>query len=68
MITFTFGTVALANAYVSFATALAIFFSQHFVALNPVTFVNVSTGISKASQKLTKSAAFSHPSTVTREI
>jgi len=49
---------------VSFATLLAISFSASFVASNPVTLVNVSTGIENASQKLMKSVAFLHPSTV----
>ena len=64
MITLTFGTVAFANAYVSFAAAFAIFFSESTVASKPFTLVRVSTGISNASQKFTNSAAFSAPSTV----
>ena len=60
-IRFTLGTVALAKAYISFDVAFAPFFSWHFVALNPLTLVNVSIGISKASQNSTKSAAFSQP-------
>ena len=50
MITFTFGTVAFAKAYVSLATAFAIRFSPHIVASYPFTFVRDNTGISKASQ------------------
>ena len=64
MITLTFGTVAFANAYVSFAAAFAIFFSESTVASKPFTLVRVSTGISNASQKFTNSTAFSAPSTV----
>ncbi len=39
----------------------AIIFSPHTVALKPFTFVRVSTGISKASQNFTNSAAFLAP-------
>ena len=52
----TLGTSALANAYVSLALACAIDFSAATVASNPLTLVNVRTGISNALQKLTKSA------------
>ena len=41
-----------------------MFFSAHVVASKPFTLVRVNTGISKASQKLTKSAAFLAPLTV----
>ena len=61
MITFTFGTVASANAATSSPTDFAIIFSLHKVAMKPVAFVSVSTGISKASQNFTKSAAFLAP-------
>ena len=59
--TFTFGTVAFAKAAVRAAAFLAMVLSEHLVALNPVTFVMVSTGMQKASQKFTKSAAFLDP-------
>ena len=55
------GTVADAKACTISPTDLAIIFSLQSVALNPVTLVRVSTGISKASQNFTKSAAFLAP-------
>ena len=62
MITFTFGTVAFANAYVNLAAAFARCFSSYTLALNPVTLVNERTGILNASQYSTNSAAFAAPS------
>ena len=64
VITFTFGTVAFAKAYTSFAALRAICLSSHFVAAYPVVLVSERTGISNASQKATNSAAFSQPCAV----
>ena len=54
-------STAIYKALLAIKSGNAIIFSLHKVAMKPVAFLSVSTGISKASQNFTKSAAFLAP-------